>query len=651
MIQSIQAIRLLGLDMVEAAQSGHPGIVLGAAPMLYQLYNHHMITDPTHPEWFNRDRFVMSSGHGSALFYSVLHLGGFGLTIEDLQGFRRYGSMTPGHPEYRHTKGVDATTGPLGQGISMAVGMAIAEEHLRARFNEPEFPLVDHYTYVFTSDGDLQEGIAMEALALAGHFQLGRLIMLYDSNDTQLNGPTAHVSSTHIKSLCEAFNLEYFLVGDANDTKAIHDAIEAAKQSDRPTLIEVKSVLAYGSLKAGQSVAHGAPLGDEEVTRLRALWQPNSHSFDILEEVYDDFRTHLQSRGASAHAAWRELWENYQQQFPQKAELFKQLQAGHAESLPIDLPSLSLSQEPEATRVSGGKILELFSLSQFNLMGGSADLSSSTRVKGINGLFSHQHRLGRNLDFGVREHAMGAIVNGLTLHHLRGFSGGFFTFSDYMKPAIRLAALMGLPSLFIFTHDSIAIGEDGPTHQPVEQLSQFRAMPQCLTLRPADAKETYEAFKLALNTLDRPSVVVLSRQNLPRLPHVDSKGFTKGAYAVKAYQDASGVLLASGSEVSLALAASETLSTIHDMRFDVVSVPSLDLFLKQSKEYQESLLKPALPLRIAIEMGSSGLWYQVANRVIGQDRFGQSGKGSDIVKHFGFTKDDVLSKIIAFIKT
>ena len=646
MQKSIDTLRFLGLDMINEANSGHPGIVLGAAPMLYELFTNHLNIAPSHPKWFNRDRFVMSAGHGSALIYAMLHLAGYNLTIEDLKAFRSLDSKTPGHPEYHLTEGLDMTTGPLGQGLSHAVGMAMAESHIRAKYSKPNYPVMDHYTYVLASDGDLQEGVSFEALSLAGHLKLNRLIVLFDSNDIQLDGPVSNSASLNIQGYVESLGLDYQRVDDANDTERIKEALEFAKKSDKPSLIEVKSIIGYRSSKAGTSAVHGAPLGAEETMRLRDAFGYSEAPFEVSKDVIQDFEDKIKLPGQKKVSDYDQLLDDYAKEFPDEA---KSLNAIINQEIPLELSkTLGLLDDtsPEATRVSIGKALEELSSIFPALMGGSADLAGSTKVKGADGPFSRTNRTGRNVNFGVREHAMAAIVNGLTLHHLRGLAGGFFTFSDYMKPSIRLASLMEIPALYVFTHDSVAIGEDGPTHQPIEQLAQFRSQPNLQVLRPADVNETRLALRLAVETQDKPSMLVCSRQNLPLITQPSYEKFKHGAYLVLENNEPDGLLIASGSEVSLALEAAELLKTDHQIHVNVVSVPSLDRFLAQDVKIQEKVLPKAVTKRLAIELGSPGLWYQLASDVLGMTSFGASGEGSEVVKHFGFTKETIVERYL-----
>lgn len=642
MEKTVNAIRFLGLDMINEANSGHPGIVLGAAPVLYSLYQYHMNADPKHPDWFNRDRFFLAAGHGSALLYSLLHFAGYDIPIEELKKFRQLGSLTPGHPEYRHTPGVDSTTGPLGQGIAMAVGSAIAETYLRNTFNKGDLEVVNHYTYVLCGDGDLQEGVTLEALSLAGHLGLKKLIVLFDSNDIQLDGPTKNAVSEDIKLKMESVGFDYYLVQNANDNLDVSIAIEKAKQGNKPAFIEIKSIIGYGSLKQGTSATHGSPLGKAETLRMKTAFGYLLKEFEVDKDAYSDLKNRFGIRGDRAYLSWKFMMEEYQKLFPIE---YKQLSDIISESETCDYDKFLTSQAfgyKEATRNSIGRVLPKLSEQMISMVGGSADLSGSTKVKGISGNFSENTPLGRNINFGVREHAMAAIINGMTLHHLKAFSGGFFIFSDYMKPAIRLASLMKLPSIFIFTHDSIAVGEDGPTHEPIEQLAMFRSMPNINTFRPANANEVNHAIRFALESKRTPSIIALTRQDTEVLCDCSYTDFQHGAYIAKDYDSIEGILIATGSEVELAIHASNRLFELgHKVR--VVSMPCMELFLGQPFAIREKVLPSAITNRLAIEMGATGLWYQFASKVKGIDTFGVSAKGEEAIDYFGFNVDSIVS--------
>jgi len=648
MEKSINAIRFLGMDSINKANSGHPGIVLGAAPMIYSLYTKHMRVTPNKPLWFNRDRFVLSAGHATGMLYPTLHLAGFGVEIEDLKEFRQLNSLTPGHPEYLHTKGIDSTSGPLGQGIPMAAGMAIAENYLAATFNKEGFNVVDHYSYVICGDGDLQEGVTQEAMSLIGHLGLEKLIVLYDSNDIQLDGPLEWANTENVKQKYESMNWDYSRVNDANDLDELNAAIEAAKLTDKPSIIEVKSIIGFGSKDQGKSSTHGSPIGLEETALMRKRMDFDYPLFTAPEEVYEDFFKNTVQRGETALNEWDNLFEDYKKAYPELAQKLENIING---TLDIDFDKV-LETAPlgtnEASRVTGGKVLTKLSETLVELIGGSADLTKSTKAKGINGDFTKENRLGRNINYGVREHAMAAMVNGLTLHGLKGFSGAFFVFADYLKPSVRMAAIMNIPSIYIFSHDSVAVGEDGPTHEPIEQLSMLRTTPNLNVLRPCDANETAFSYRFALEAKSTPTVITLSRQNLEVKKEINYEDFKKGAYVISDVEDFEGILIATGSEVGLAIETQELLLK-EGIKVRVVSMPSMDIFKYTSKEYQEEILPKSITKRVAIEMGSPDLWYRYADTVLGIDRFGVSAPGDVAIEYFGFTKENV-SKIYKGIK-
>jgi transketolase len=640
MEKSINTIKFLGLDMINKANSGHPGIVLGAAGTVYELFTKHLNANPASPDWFNRDRFFLAAGHGSALLYATLHLAGYDIKIEDLKEFRQLNSLTPGHPEYGHTPGVDSTTGPLGQGIAMAVGNALAESYLAASFNRESLSIINHFTYVLCGDGDLQEGVALEAMAIAGRLRLNKLIVLFDSNDIQLDGPTHLATDENIKQKVEAMNWNYHLIKEPNDLESLDKAIEIAKQSDKPSFIEVKSIIGEGTKNAGTSKTHGAPIGKEETELLRQKLQFANREFEVCQEVYEDFKASFIRRGSILYERWQVLLKEYATRFPKE---HIELMAIINNEIDIDFENI-IPQEnsvDEATRVTIGKLITKLSSYSKAMIGGSADLTSSTKVKGINGDFDVDNRTGRNINFGVREHAMAAIINGMVLHNLKAFSGGFFIFSDYMKPAIRIAALMDIPSLFIFTHDSVAVGEDGPTHEPIEQLSMFRAMPNINVMRPGNANEVKHAFKFALTAKKTPNIIALTRQNIKANYKLDYQQFVKGAFVVNDEANFEAIFLATGSEVEMALVAAKIIKHDYNRNIRVVSMPSQELFLKQDKEYQDSIL-PDKNITIAVEMGSSMSWYRFADTVYGIDEFGRSGKGEEVQEYFGFTPEKLV---------
>ncbi len=628
--------------MINQANSGHPGIVLGAAGTVYELYHNHLVADPSSPKWFNRDRFFLAAGHGSALLYSILHLTGYNIGLEDLKKFRQLDSLTPGHPEYEHTPGVDSTTGPLGQGIGMAVGNAIAESYLSAKFNRDKFNIINHYTYALCGDGDLQEGVTLEAMSIAGRLALNKLIVLFDSNDIQLDGPTKNANSDDIAQKVRSMNWEYYLIDKPNDLITLGETLKLAKQSEKPIFIEVKSIIGFGSKAQGTSSTHGSPLGVEESTEMRVRMGYDYPPFEIPSEVYEDFNKSFVERGKAAHKEWKKLLKKYKDIY---LDEYHQLQNIINSETDIDFEELFSQADigtKEATRNTIGKLISIASQKIPEMMGGSADLTASTKVKGMDGDFDINNRTGRNINFGVREHAMGAIINGMTLHNLKAFSGGFFVFSDYMKPAIRLSALMGLPSTFIFTHDSVAVGEDGPTHEPIEQLSMFRTTPNLNTFRPANANETRFALRYALTSKKMPSVLVLTRQNTVVTHKVTYEQFKTGAYVARDMENYEAILIATGSEVELALSVQEKLKNDYKILVRVVSMPSVELFLAQPREIQNRVLPESCKKRLAIEMGATLTWYRFASNVFGIDRFGKSGKGEEVISSFGFSTDSIV---------
>ncbi|MFJ8235070.1 transketolase [Ureibacillus sp. NPDC094379] len=655
---AINAIRTLSIDAIEKANSGHPGLPMGAAPMAYTLWTKQLRHNPQNPKWYNRDRFVLSAGHGSMLLYSLLHLGGYGLDLEEIKNFRQWGSLTPGHPEYGHTVGVEATTGPLGQGIAMSVGMAIAEKHLAATYNKPGHEIVDHYTFALCGDGDLMEGVASEAISLAGHLQLEKLVVLYDSNDISLDGDLAKSFSENVQKRFESNGWNYIHVADGNDVDEVNAAIEKAKQSEgKPTLIEVKTVIGFGSPnKSGKSDVHGAPLGADEVTLTKAAYAWEHEPFAIPQEVYDTFKAASEVQGVQSENEWNQKFESYKAEYPELAAQFEKAMNNELpEDFDAEVPVYEAGKSV-ATRSSSGEVINALAKKVPSFFGGSADLAGSnkTTIKGA-GDFSPETPDGRNIWFGVREFAMGAALNGMALHGgLNVFGGTFFVFSDYVRPAVRLSALMGLPVTYVFTHDSIAVGEDGPTHEPVEHLAAFRAMPNLTVFRPADANESAEAWKLAVSSKNVPTLLVLSRQNLPVLENsatLAKDGVAKGGYVVspatKEVPDA--ILIATGSEVSLAVEAQKSLLA-DGIDASVVSMPSVDLFEQQSAEYKESVLPKAVSKRLAIEMGSSFGWHKYVGfegDVLAIDKFGASAPGEIVMEKYGFTVENVVAKVKA----
>ncbi|MDV6377590.1 transketolase [Sporosarcina sp. GW1-11] len=658
---AITTIRTLSIDAIEKANSGHPGLPMGAAPMAYTLWTKHLHHNPANPQWFNRDRFVLSAGHGSMLLYSLLHLSGYGLTIDDIKNFRQWDSKTPGHPEYGHTVGVEATTGPLGQGIGMAVGMAMAEKHLAATYNKPGFDIVDHHTFALCGDGDLMEGVAAEAISLAGHLQLDKLIVLYDSNDISLDGDLDMSFSENIKKRFESYNWNYVRVDDGNNIDSVGKAIEEAKgNTGGPTIIEVKTVIGYGSPnKSGKADVHGAPLGKEEMALTKDYYKWTfEEEFHVPTEVYDNFKQAAEVNGVQKEQQWNDLFEQYENEHK---ELAAQLKRSIANDLPADLkeqmPVYELGQSV-ATRSASGDSINALATALPSLFGGSADLAGSNKTTIKNaGDFSSEDYKGRNIWFGVREFAMGTALNGMALHGgVSVFGGTFFVFSDYVRPAIRLSALMGLPVTYVFTHDSVAVGEDGPTHEPVEQLASLRAMPGLSIIRPADGNETSAAWYAAISSKDTPTVLVLSRQNLNVLPNskeLAMDSVQKGAYVVSpaTKEQADGILIASGSEVNLAVEAQAALKA-QNIDVSVVSMPSWDLFEKQDQAYKDSVLPKAVKKRVTIEMGASIGWHKYAGdegAVMAIDTFGASAPGDLVIEKYGFTVDNVVKKMTELV--
>lgn len=652
---AINTIRTLSIDAVEKAKSGHPGLPMGAAPMAYVLWTRWMKHNPENPQWFNRDRFILSAGHGSMLLYSLLHLCGYGLTIEDLKNFRQWDSLTPGHPEYGHgTPGVEATTGPLGQGIAMAVGMAMAERHLAALYNRHGHEIVDHYTYALCGDGDLMEGVSAEAASLAGHLKLGRLIVLYDSNEISLDGETALAFTEDVGQRFEAYGWQVLKVSDGNDLEAIDAAIKQARATvDRPSLIEVRTVIGFGSPNlAGTSQAHGAPLGPEEIQLTKQAYHWPYEPFYVPQEVQDLFAD-VKERGAAAEAEWSARFTRYREAFPELAEQFDlglqhRLPAGWDAHLPIFSPE----DGKVATREASSRALNAIAATVPFFLGGSADLASSNKTTlKDEAVFSPPDYQGRNIWFGVREHAMGAILNGMALHGgLRVYGGTFFVFSDYLRPAMRLSALMKVPVIYVLTHDSIAVGEDGPTHQPIEHLAAIRAIPGITVLRPADANETMAAYHYAMRQHDGPVAMVLSRQGLPVLQQTAEDIYEKvsrGAYVISDSADPQALLIATGSEVSLALDAQQVLKD-KGISTRVVSMPSWELFEKQPQAYKDHVLPPHVTARVAVEMGHPLGWERYVGergRIMGITQFGASAPGNRVMEAYGFTVQHVVDAV------
>ena len=649
---SVNAIRFLGIDAIEKSKSGHPGIVMGAAPMAYSLFTKELRINPSQPNWINRDRFILSAGHGSMLLYGLLHLSGFeDVTMDEIKNFRQWGSKTPGHPEFGHTTGVDATTGPLGQGISTATGFAQAERFLAAKYNRDSFPIFDHYTYVICGDGDLMEGVSSEAASYAGLQKLEKLIVLYDSNDINLDGETKDAFTESVRARYDAYGWHTDLVTDGTDVDAIFAAIEKAKAAGKPSLIEIKTVIGYGSpSKAGSNAAHGAPLGPEEAEATRKALDWNYAPFEIPAEVYADFKANVADRGAAAYDAWVKLVEDYKVAHPELAPEVTAILEGRelAELTESDFPVYE-NGFSQATRNSSQDAINAAAAVLPNFFGGSADLAHSnmTVIKG-EGLQDSANPLNRNIQFGVREFAMGTILNGMATHGgLRVFGGTFFVFSDYVKAAVRLSALQGLPVTYVFTHDSIAVGEDGPTHEPIEHLAGLRAMPNLNVFRPADARETQAAWYLSLTSKSTPSALVLTRQNLTVEEGTAFDKVAKGAYVVYEAAGFDTILLASGSEVNLAVKAAKELEAA-GTKVRVVSVPSTELFDAQDAAYKEEILPNTIRRRLAIEMGATQSWYKYVGldgKVLGIDTFGASAPAQTVINNYGFTVENVVKLV------
>ncbi|MCD7894160.1 MAG: transketolase [Erysipelotrichaceae bacterium] len=649
---SIATIRSLGIDMINKANSGHPGMVLGSAPALYTLFTNELKVNPKDSSWFNRDRFVLASGHASALLYSLLHLSGFDLSMDDLKQFRQWNSRTPGHPEYHVTDGVDASSGPLGQGIPTAVGMALAERYLANRYNKKDYNIIDHYTYVLCGDGDMEEGVTYEGASLAGHLSLGKLIVLYDSNHVTLDGPLELAFSENVKKRFEAMGWQVINVNDGNDTEAILKAIKKAKKDVfKPTLIIMDTVIGYGSINQGTNTVHGAPLGEIDGKNAKLSYGFDHEDFYVPDEVYDDFNSKVALRGQKQYKKWQKLVNNYKQKYTAEA---KELEDAINDQYHLDYDEL-MKQFPEgtseATRVTSEKIINEIAKQNPNFLSGTADLASSTKtVIKDGGRFGCDNYAGRNLYFGIREFAMVCIMNGITLHKgLKVASGGFLVFSDYFKAALRMSCLMKLPIILPLSHDSIAVGEDGPTHQPIEQLAMLRSMVNLQVIRAADAYEMCAAWKKAIETKDKPTALILTRQNVENITHATYDDVCHGAYIVSSEKETlDGILIASGSEVALAIKAQKILlEKGHDVR--VVSMPSMDLFDQQSNEYKESVLPTSMRKRLGIEMSSDFGWYKYVGldgQMMCVNEFGKSAPASKMIENYGFTVDHVVEKYL-----
>lgn len=656
--KSVNAIRVLAADTVQKANSGHPGMPLGSAAMAYELWANHLTHNPKNPKWVNRDRFILSAGHASSLLYSLLHLFGYGLTIEDMKNFRQDNSLTPGHPEYGHTVGVEATTGPLGAGMGMAVGMAMAQAHMAATFNTEDYNVIDHYTFVLGGDGCMEEGISSEAFSLAGTLGLSKLIVLYDSNNITIEGNTDLAFTEDVNKRMEAFGFQTLTVEDGNNLEEISKAIELAKaEKTKPSFITVKTKIAFGCpAKEGSESSHGSPLGEENVKALRDnLGWEEQEAFVIPQDVYDNFAQKAK-KGQEVEDNWNKLFKAYCEKYPEKKELWDKYFAVIDDEKLLNCDEFwSYEDKPQATRSLSGNMINRLAKIMPNFWGGSADLGPSNKtVIKDGGSFSKNNYLGRNIHYGVREFAMAAIANGITLYGgTKTFVGTFFVFSDYLKPMARLAALMKIPVTYVLTHDSIGVGEDGPTHEPIEQLAMLRAMPNINVFRPADATETAAAWYSAITSKNTPTVLALSRQNLPQIEG-SSKEALKGGYiiaeSIKAKPDA--IIIASGSEVSLAVdAKKELMEKGFDVR--VVSMPCMDVFEQQSDEYKEKILPQTVEKRLVVEAGSSICWGKYLGfkgKSVTIDTFGASAPANVLFKKYGFTVENVVNKALSMLK-
>lgn len=653
---SIATIRSLGIDTINKANSGHPGMVLGSAPALYTLFNKELNIYNKEAEWINRDRFVLASGHASALLYSMLHLTGFDVTIDDLKNFRQLNSRTPGHPEIEMTHGVDASSGPLGQGIPMAAGMAMAEKFLASQYNKENFDIIDHYTYVLCGDGDMQEGVTYEAASLAGHLSLGKLIVLYDANKVTLDGPLSMSFSENVKKRYEACNWQVLEVKDGNDINEIHKSIKKGKKEQfKPTLIIVNTVIGFGSANQGTNKVHGAPLGKEDGKNAKLSYGFDHDEFYVPEEVYEDFKKKTIKRGKSKFNKWNKLFNEYKEQYPTEA---KQLEDAIAGKYSLNIDEL-LKNYPvghnDATRNTSLEVIQEVAKQNPTFLSGTADLASSTKTKiKDEDDFSVENYNGRNLVFGIREFAMVAIMNGMTLHKgVKVSAGGFLVFSDYFKAAVRMACLMKLPIILPLSHDSIAVGEDGPTHQPIEQFAMLRSIPNMHVIRPGDAVEMAAAWKLAIESTENPTALILTRQNVETMENSSVEGVSKGAYVIgKEENHLDAIIIASGSEVNLAMKAKKVLLEKGiDVR--VVSMPCQEIFDQQDEQYKEAVLPNAMRKRLSVEMASSFGWHKYVGLdgiTMSIDEFGKSAPAQDVIQSYGFTVDGVVENIEKLLK-
>ena len=648
--KAVNAVRTLSIAQIEKANSGHPGLPMGASPMAYALFNKVLKANPKNPSFFDRDRFVLSAGHGSAMLYSLLHLSGYDISMEELKNFRQIGSIAPGHPEVGMTPGVEVTTGPLGQGIAQAVGLAVAEKHLAGLYNKEDLKPIDHYTYALCGDGDLMEGVSYEAMSLAGHLKLDKLIVLYDSNGICLDGKLTTSFSESVKDRVLAQNWAYDRVDDGEDLEKVLAAIEKAKGNDKPSLIEVKTVIGFGSKNQGTNKVHGAPIGAEDFELVKKAYNWDEEDFVISDDIYQTFQNGIGKRGAEANEKWNQLLKEYKEKYPAD---YKELMAGINRELPENfldqVKKYSHEDKALATRASSGEILQDLAKVSRNIWGGSADLFSSNKTNIVDSQSFKDDPAGRNIWYGVREFAMAAIGNGImahggTFHHV----STFFVFADYLKAAVRLSALSHLPLSYVMTHDSVAVGEDGPTHEPIEQLAMLRSIPNTIVLRPADANEVRLAWKIALESKDKPVVIALTRQNVPNLRETEElDSIEKGAYIIKDDENPELILIATGSEVALALECAEDLEK-EGKKVRVVSMPSMELFRAQDADYREGILPSAIRNRVSIEMASSFGWGEFTGLDglnISIDRFGISGPGGDVAVKLGFNKEEIVKKI------
>ena len=641
--RSINAVRMLSVDAIEKANSGHPGLPLGAAAFTYELWANHLSINPDDQKWINRDRFVLSAGHGSAMLYSLLHLFGFGLTIDDLKAFRQVDSLTPGHPEYKHTNGVECTTGPLGQGIAMAVGMAMAEEHLAAMYNKDDLKLIDHYTYVVCGDGDLMEGVALEAISLAGTLNLNKLIVLYDSNKITIEGSTDLAFREDVVKKFEACGWCTREVSDGNNLMEINEAINSAKKDPHPTLIKINTKIGYGSPVANSSKAHGSPLGADNLKATKEYFGYSEEPFHVDEDVYENIKSHIENKKI-IYEGWKRVEQLYKEKYPEDYKNLMDVYENKKKEAFLNEEEFYSFDKDLATRANSGEIINRIANKVNYLFGGSADLAPSNNTHMNNSSnFSAEDRLENNINFGIREHAMGAITNGILLHGgLRSYCGTFLVFSDYMKPALRLASLQMLPNIFVLTHDSIGVGEDGPTHQPVDQIPMLRSIPNMIVFRPADGFETAVAWKVAMNSTSTPVCLILTRQKLKRLN--SSINACKGAYIIKKEEgELEKIVIASGSEVSIALEAAEGLKGVR-----VVSMPSMELFEAQPAEYREEVLPSNIEKRISVEAASTFGWAKYVGLKgvsIGMESFGMSGPGPEVFEYFRITSSRIREEL------